>query len=389
MLRFLRSEAAGGVALIAAAVVALIWSNVLPSSYHLVIEEPLLAGVHASSIHYIVNDAFMVLFFLLVGLEIRREMMSGQLSSLQRMAAPALAALGGMVVPALFLVALNWGDGTALRGWAVPVATDIAFSLAVLRVLGGRVPAGLKVFLTALAIIDDIGAIVVIAIFYTHHLDIIMGVAALAVCVALVAANRLGVRTLWPYLVGGVVLWALVASSGVHATLAGVALAFLIPATPEAPHGESAAIRLEHALAGIVAWVVLPLFGLANAGLRLDTLPSSLLSDSLVLGVAGGLFLGKQVGVFGVTRLACALKIVRLPAGLTWTHIYGASLLCGIGFTMSLFIAELAFEGYPRHEEVKLAVFAGSLLSAVAALAVLWGAPAKVADSRVVTPPAA
>jgi len=375
LLRFLRSEAAGGFALIAAAVVAMIWANAGPDSYEIAMNTPWLAGAKVLNLHHAVDDALMVLFFLLVGLEIRREMQEGELSSLARIAAPALAAVGGMVVPAILFVALNAGDPGALRGWAVPVATDIAFSLAALQVLGSRVPTGLKVFLTALAIIDDIGAILVIAIFYTEQIHAMFALGALLTMIVLLALNRAGVRAMWPYLVGGVVLWAFVAGSGVHATLAGVVLAFTVPMREHPGEEQSAGRRLEHRLTTLVAWIVLPVFGLVNAGLRLDALPAGAFTNPLFLGIAGGLFLGKQVGIFGVTRIAASLGMVRLPSGLSWRHIYGMSILCGIGFTMSLFVAELAYSGWPRHDEAKLAVFVGSLISAFIGVAVLARAP--------------
>ena len=371
LLEFFRTEAAGGAALIVTAIVALLWSNLAPQSYVASRDFRLGFGALAPSVLECVNDGLMVLFFLLVGLEIRREMREGQLATLPQLAAPTVAALGGMVVPAIILAALNWNDPAALRGWAVPIATDIAFSLAVLRVLGRRVPAGLKVFLTALAIIDDLGAIVVIALFYTHDLALAPAGAAVVVWLVMLALNRSGVRMLWPYLVGGFVLWACVAASGVHATLAGVALAFVVPMAEVTAGDASPARRLEHALTNVVAWLVLPLFGLANAGLSFVALPSGLLHNPLVLGVAGGLFIGKQLGVFGATCLACLTGLVRLPANLTWVQVYGASILCGVGFTMSLFIADLSFHGQTSQDEVKLAVFVGSVLSALVALLVL------------------
>jgi len=378
MIAFVRGESVGGVLLIAAAAVALIWSNsAWAPEYEAFIAAPF--GVTlgpfriGARLDHVVNDALMSLFFLLVGLEIRREMTSGALAGPARIAAPGVAALGGMVVPAGIFVALNWHDAEALRGWAVPMATDIGFSLAVLRMLGKRVPGSLRLFLTATAIIDDLGAIVVIALFYTAGLSVVAFVAALGVWAGLALLNRLGVRDVWPYLAGGAVLWALVAFSGVHATLAGVALAFVVPATPRAGEAASAASRLEHGLAGIVGFVVLPLFGLANAGLRLDTVPAHALADMLVWGIVLGLFAGKQIGVFATTYLAAKAGLIRLPGELSTRQLYGASVLCGIGFTISLFIGDLAFHGLPRHADAKLAVFAGSLLSAVVGLGVLWG----------------
>jgi len=365
---FLRSEAAGGAMLMLSAAAALVWANSSAGGlYRALLQAPVL---HETPL-VIINDGLMAVFFLLVGLELRREITTGELASPARLAAPGLAALGGMIVPALILVALNWGDGTALRGWAVPVATDIAFALAVLAVLGRRVPVGLKVFLTALAIIDDLGAILVIALFYTHGLNPWdLGGAAL-VWLGLFGLNRAGVRALWPYLLGGAALWALVFASGIHATLSGVALAFVIPMRERPGEAQAPAQVLEHRLGQWVAYGILPLFGLANAGLRFDTLPPGAWTDRLAIGTALGLFLGKQLGVFGAVMAASRLGLARLPAGVTLPQLYGGALLCGIGFTMSLFIGDLAFRGSPRGDEVKLAVFVGSLVSALAGLAVL------------------
>lgn len=361
---FFRSESAGGALLILSAVVAMVLAN---SG----VGEIYRAGLHTHlgplPVHVWINDGLMAVFFLLVGLELRREMMRGELASLRRIAAPGLAALGGMAVPALIFVAMNWGTPGNLRGWAVPVATDIAFALAVLRVLGHRVPIGLVVFLTALAIMDDLGAIVVIAVFYTRglaHWDLAGAALALA---GLYGLNRAGVRTIWPYLAGGAALWVLVYESGVHATLAGVALAFVVPQSGEAAVAE----RLEHRLAPWVAFAILPLFGLANAGLRLDQLSPGALFDPLAVGVGLGLFVGKQLGVFGAVMLAIRLGWAHRPSGVSTAQLYGGAALCGIGFTMSLFINDLAFRETAQGDVVKLAVFAGSIASALAGLAIL------------------
>ncbi len=369
---FLKSEKAGGFMLIMAAVFALVWANSdAGDAYQALLHwTPPVPGL-SLSFDLWVNDALMVVFFLLVGLELKREITRGELASVQRLAAPGIAALGGMVVPALIFVAFNWGDNSALRGWAVPVATDIAFALAVLGVLGDRVPVTLKVFLTALAIIDDLGAILVIALFYAQGLDIVaLGLAAVALAV-LYGLNRAGVRALWPYLLGGVVLWALVFHSGVHATVAGVLLAFVVPMDAKPGERESPAIRLEHKLGRWVAYLVLPVFGLANAGLRFDTLPEGAWADPLAIGTALGLLVGKQIGVFGAVMAAAKLGLAKLPEGVTRMQIYGAAILCGIGFTMSLFIGDLAFRGSVRGDEVKLSVFVGSLAAALIGLAVL------------------
>ena len=367
LLAFRKNQAAGGVALILSALVALVLANSpAGETYRWALAYPLGAGPLRLSAAGWINDGLMALFFLLVGLDLRRSMTEGELASPQLAAMPGLAALGGMVVPAVIYAALNWGNALALRGWAVPVATDIAFALAVMGVLGRRVPEGLKAFLVALAIIDDLGAIVVIALFYTHSLGSAALAGAALVWAGLFGLDRVGVRRLWPYLLGGAAIWLLLLHSGVHATLAGVALAFVIPKEP--------AKRLEKVLNQPVAFVVLPVFGLANAGLSFASLSPGAWADPAALGVALGLFLGKQAGVFGAARLALRLGLARLPEGITTRQLYGAAVLCGIGFTMSLFINDLAFRGSPRGDEIKLAVFVGSLASAVGGLAILWAA---------------
>ena len=363
-LRFMRTESAGGALLITSGVVALVWANTPAGPlYHQALDTRL----GPLDAHLWINDGLMAVFFLLVGLELRREMTVGELASASRLAAPAIAAIGGMIVPAIIFSAFNYHDRTLMRGWAVPVATDIAFALAVLSVLGHRVPIALKVFLTALAIIDDLGAIVVIALFYSNALDLVMLGAAASVLGLMWALSRAGVRILALYLAGGAVLWVLVYRSGLHATLAGVALAFVMPAGDE----RSPALRLEHALQPWVAYLILPLFGLANAGLSFHTLPPDAWRDTLALGTAAGLVLGKQLGVFGAVMLAARLKLAQLPSGVTRPQLYGGAILCGIGFTMSLFIGDLAFRNSPRGDEVKLAVFVGSIISALIGLTVL------------------
>ena len=366
LIRFLRTESAGGAMLIISGVVALIWANSPAGGLY---DQVLSIPLGPMPVHLWINDGLMAVFFLLVGLELRREMTVGELASASRLAAPAIAAIGGMLVPAIIFSAFNYHDRTLMRGWAVPVATDIAFALAVLSILGSRIPIALKVFLTALAIIDDLGAIVVIALFYSTSLDLVMLAGAVAVIAVLWGLGRAGVRSLIPFLVGGALLWVLVYRSGLHATLAGVALAFLLPASESG--GSSPAQRVEHALHPWVAFLILPLFGLANAGLNFGTLPAHAWRDTLALGTAAGLVFGKQLGVFGAVTLAGRLKLAVLPAGVTRAQLYGGCILCGIGFTMSLFIGDLAFRATPRGDEVKLAVFVGSIVSAVAGLIVL------------------
>ncbi len=378
LLLFLRSEAAGGMLLILASVAALLWSNSAASpGYAKLLDARLGVGRAALPVHSAVNDGLMAFFFLLAGLEIRRELTAGgRLAGLRAAAAPGIAALGGMVVPAAIYLTLNHGRPTA-HGWAVPVATDIAFSLAVLRVLGARASLSLRVFLTALAILDDLGAILVIALFYTADLSPPALAGAALLCLALWAMNRAGMRALWPYLLGGAALWVLVFNSGVHATLAGVALAFLVPGRAQGGQ-PSAAQLLEERLSPWVAYLVLPVFGLVNAGLDMRATPDALLVSSAPLGVLLGLCVGKQLGVFGATWAGSRLGLLTLPHGMAGLDLYGAALLCGIGFTMSLFIGDLAFRGTPMFGAIKLAVFGGSLISAGAGAGVLfWSARRK------------
>lgn len=376
---FLDSEAAGGIILMVAAALALIVANSpLAETYF----SALHAYLGPLSVSHWVNDGLMAVFFLLVGLEIKREMLDGQLSTWPRRVLPGIAAAGGMLVPALVYVAVNRNNAAALSGWAIPTATDIAFALGVLSLLGSRVPASLKVFLTALAIIDDLGAVIIIAIFYTSGLSLAYLGAAFAVIAALVVLNRMRVMTLVPYVVLGVILWVLVLKSGVHATLAGVALALTIPLERSAGIGHdldhSPLHRLEHGLHKIVAFVVIPIFGFANAGVSLAGLSVSALIEPLTLGVAAGLVVGKLVGVFGSSALAIRLGLADLPANAGWTHMIGISLLCGIGFTMSLFIGLLAFAGdVALQDAVKVGILAGSFIAAILGAAVLLMAPAR------------
>jgi NhaA family Na+:H+ antiporter len=320
-----------------------------------------------------INDGLMALFFLLVGLEIKREVAEGALSQISQVALPVMGALGGMIVPAAIYVAVTWSDPTALRGWAIPTATDIAFSLGVLAALGSRVPLALKVFLTTLAIVDDLGAIVVIAIFYTSDLSpVALGLAAVFIT-GLAILNFVGVRRLLPYLLLGALLWVSVLKSGVHATLAGVVLAMFIPLKSAGePDGARPAIRLEHVIKPWSAWLIMPAFAFANAGLPLGSLSLASLVAPLPLGIMAGLFVGKQVGIMLGAGLLIALGVAQLPRGATWRSLYGVSILGGIGFTMSLFIGTLAFpDDATREAQVRLGVLAGSILSALAGWLVL------------------
>jgi len=369
---FITTEAAGGIVLMGVAVLALIIANsALAPSYFGVLK----SYVFGLSILHWINDGLMAVFFLLVGLEIKREMLDGQLSTWSRRALPGIAAAGGMIVPAAFYVALNTATPETLRGWAIPAATDIAFALGVLALLGSRVPVSLKVFLTALAILDDLGAVAIIAAFYTSDLSISMlGLSAVALGV-LAGLNWYGVQRLIPYLVLGSVLWFFVLQSGIHATLAGVALACTIPLrrTPAKPEAsESPLIRLEHGLQPWVAFVIVPIFGLANAGVSFAGMSPSALLAPVPLGITLGLFVGKQVGVFAFAWAAIRMKLADLPANASWAQLYGVGILSGIGFTMSLFIGLLAFPASAELQDtVKIGVLAGSLASACAGAALL------------------
>ncbi|MER9128839.1 Na+/H+ antiporter NhaA [Mesorhizobium sp. M0768] len=379
MLReFLDSEAAGGLILMAAAALALIVANSpLGEAYF----SALHAYLGPLSVSHWINDGLMAVFFLLVGLEIKREMLDGQLSTWPRRVLPGIAAAGGMAAPALVYVAINRNNPAALSGWAIPTATDIAFALGVLSLLGSRVPGSLKIFLTALAIIDDLGAVLIIAVFYTSGLSLAYLGAAFAVIALLVVLNRMRVLTLLPYILLGIVLWVLVLKSGVHATLAGVALALTIPLkiSPGSGHDldHSPLHRLEHGLHKVVAFFVIPIFGFANAGVSLAGLSAAALAEPLTLGVAAGLVAGKLVGVFGSSALAIRLGFADLPVNADWLHMVGISLLCGIGFTMSLFIGLLAFAGdVALQDAVKVGILAGSFIAALLGAAVLLVAPA-------------
>lgn len=358
---FIESEASGGIILMAVAALALIAANSPLSEYYFGLLKTYVGGL--SILHW-VNDALMAVFFLLVGLEIKREMISGQLSSWSRRALPGFAAAGGMVVPALIFLAFN--EGETVRGWAIPTATDIAFSLGVLSLLGSRVPLSVKVFLTALAIIDDLGAVIIIALFYTEGLNIPALAGVAAVFTILMLMNMMGIVRLWAYLVLGVILWILVFKSGIHATIAGVLLALAIPLRGTKGEGDSPLVELEHAIQPWVGFLIVPIFGFANAGVSFSNVSLSNLADPVPLGVAAGLFVGKQVGVFSFAWLAIKLRLAERPAGTTWLQMYGVATLCGIGFTMSLFIGLLAYANSPLlQDETKLGVLLGSLLSAV------------------------
>lgn len=371
--RFLDNNASAGIVLMFVALAAILTAN---SPFADTYFSALKTYVGPLSVLHWINDALMALFFLMVGLEIKREMTDGQLSSWSRRILPGMAALGGMVVPALIYIGFNHADAAAIHGWAIPSATDIAFALGVLSLLGSRVPTSLKIFLAALAIIDDLGAVIIIALFYTTGLSVPDLLGAGVVVAALFALNRFKVNSLIPYLVLGVVLWIMVYRSGVHATLAGVLLALTIPikltpATPEASPAVSPLHRLEQALHVPVAFLIVPLFGFANAGVSFSGVSPDVLLEPLALGVAGGLVFGKLIGVFGAVVLMVNLKWADLPMGASWGQVFGVSLLCGIGFTMSLFIGLLAFADPALQDRVKFGILAGSLLAGSAGYLVL------------------
>lgn len=363
--RFLDNEASAGLLLMAVAALAIVTANSpLAAAYF----EMLHAHLGPLSVQHSINDALMALFFLLNGLEIKREIVDGQLSSWPRRVLPGGAALGGIIVPALIYIVFNGNYPATAHGWAVPAATDIAFALGILSLLGSRVPVSLKVFLAALAIIDDLGAVVVIAFFYTSGLDLWALGGAGVVFVALLAIGRLRVNPLFPYIMLGIVLWLFVFMSGVHATISGVLLALTIPikrtpGTPEASEAESPLHRLEHLLHRPVSFVIVPVFGFANAGLSFSGVTAASFAEPVTLGVGLGLLLGKMVGVFGSVWLMVKTDVADLPASASWGQTFGVALLCGIGFTMALFVSLLAFGDRAPQDHAKLGILAGSALA--------------------------
>jgi NhaA family Na+:H+ antiporter len=369
--QFFQLEAAGGLLLIAAAALALIINNSpLSWLYNGLLEVPVVAQIGALKIAkpllLWINDGLMALFFLLIGLEVKREVIQGHLSRASQIVLPGAAAIGGMVIPALVFWALNKDNPAAMSGWAIPMATDIAFALGVLALLGKRVPVSLKLFLMTLAIIDDLGAIIVIALFYSGELSNLSLALAAGSILSLIAMNRLGVVKLAPYLLVGLVLWVCVLKSGVHATLAGVILAFCIP-LKTARDVPSPLQQLEHALHPWVAYAILPLFAFANAGVSLTGVTMESFTHHVPMGIALGLLVGKMVGVFGLTWLAVKTGMAALPTGANWGQVLGVSILCGIGFTMSLFVGSLAF--VPGQSEFagmdRMGILTGSILAAL------------------------
>ena len=374
---FLKLETASGILLVAAAVLAMLIANSpLAPLYGALIDLPVGVRVGALEIEkpllLWINDGLMAIFFFLVGLELKREILDGQLSDPREIVLPALGALGGMLFPAAIYIWINQGDSTALQGWAIPAATDIAFALAILAMLGSRVPLSLKIFLVSVAIFDDVGAIAIIALFYTSDLSV-AGLVTAACCLPVLwALNRRGVLELAPYLLVGLIMWVAVLKSGVHATLAGVLLAFFIPLRDREKE-RSPLHDIEHDLHTAVAFGILPVFAFANAGISLGGLSLESFLHPVPLGIMAGLFVGKQVGVFVFCGLGVMLGIARLPDDMRWAHIYGTALLCGVGFTMSLFIGSLAFEetGVNLLFDERLGIIAGSLLSGICGYLVL------------------
>jgi NhaA family Na+:H+ antiporter len=376
--RFIESEASGGLVLMAAAAIGMAVANSALAGTYTVLLHTKVAGLDV--LHWI-NEALMALFFLLVGLELKREILVGELDSWPRRALPFIAALGGMIAPALIFLAINWQTPETWRGWAIPTATDIAFALGVLSLFGSRISSSLKVFLTSLAIIDDLGAILIIAVFYASDLSAFVLALAAFIAAVLFGLNWLGVMRLRAYLSLGAALWACMLFSGIHATMAGVVLAMAIPLGKSEKesknHDAGILYRLEGALAPWVAFLVLPLFGFANAGVSLSGLRPDMPLAPLALGIVLGLFLGKQFGIMASIALANRVGMVHPPADATWREIYGVAILCGIGFTMSLFIGLLAFDEERQIAATKLAVLIGSLLSALVGAAVLLWPRAK------------
>lgn len=366
---FLKLEAASGILLMFSAVIAMVIANSpLNIYYDLLLSVPVKVAVGsfeiAKPLLLWINDGLMALFFLLVGLELKREFLEGDLSQPGQITLPAIGAVGGMLVPASIYAALNYQDPAAINGWAIPTATDIAFALGILSIIGSKVPIQLKVFLTSLAIFDDLGAIIVIALFYTEQLSITSLVIAAVVLVTLFVMNKRGVTSTSPYLFFGLILWVAVLKSGVHATLAGVALAFFIPV--KGKEDEPSPLKsLEHNLHEMVAFIILPIFAFANAGINLTGVGLDEVLSPVPMGIILGLFVGKQIGVFGFCWVMIKLGVAKLPEAMNWRLLYGSSLLCGVGFTMSLFIGSLAFEttGDNLIFQDRLGIIIGSLIS--------------------------
>ena len=374
---FFKLESASGLTLLLSTIIALIWSNSLYSnSYFEILNKYFFIGINnfglkLSLLHWI-NDALMAIFFFVVTLEIKREFLQGELSNPKQALLPIIGAVGGMAVPALIYVVINIESPETLKGWAIPSATDIAFSLGVLSLLGSRVPISLKVFLTALAIIDDLGAIIIIAFFYSTKLDLLFLFLLIFCFLILISLNKLNIKKFFPYLIIGLFLWFFTHESGIHATIAGVLLAISIPHRKNV-NDFSLLLKLEHAIAPYVAFGIMPLFALANAGVSLEGFTLDSLKSAVPLGILLGLFVGKQLGVFVFSYVSVKLRFAKMPNNSTWITLYGVGILTGIGFTMSLFVGNLAFiENTVHLDGVKIGVLAGSLLSTLVGYFVLF-----------------
>ncbi|AJQ93286.1 Na+/H+ antiporter NhaA [Gynuella sunshinyii] len=375
--RFFALESAGGLLLVGSAILAMLLANSpITAYYDLLIDTPVVLQIGALEVAkpllLWVNDGLMAIFFLHVGLELKRELLDGQLSGPGQIVLPLAGAIGGMAVPALFYTAFNFNDPVAMQGWAIPAATDIAFSLGILSLLGTRVPTSLKLFLTSLAIFDDVGAIIIIAIFYSAHISM-TSLLIVAVCIALLwLLNSNDVMAKTPYLIVGMIMWVATLKSGVHATLAGVVLALFIPLKNPDPSQPSPLKELEHELHSFVSFFILPFFAFCNSGIQLTGLTMQQVVQGIPAGIASGLFLGKQIGVMGFCWLAIKLKLAKLPDQVHWGSFWGVAILCGIGFTMSLFISSLAFEDGGSIQVIdRLGIVIGSLLSGVTGYLVL------------------
>lgn len=377
---FLKSEAAGGILLMGAAMLAMIVANsplrhIYHDGLHAEIGPALTTKLGPMTAHLWINDGLMAIFFLLVGLEIKREFVDGRLSTWKQRRLPFIAAACGMAVPAIVYLAIAGGEAELVNGWAIPAATDIAFAIGVLALLGSKAPTSLKLFLTTVAIVDDMGAVAIIAVAYTASIDVVALGGAAGILLLMYILGRSGVRALWVYMILAAALWYAVLLSGVHATIAGVLAAAAIPIvkTPGAPDAPNSPLhRLEHGIAPLVAFLIVPLFGFANAGVSLDGLGPEQIFAPLPLGIAAGLFVGKQIGIFGSVWLAVKFGLATKLRGASWVQIYGVACLCGIGFTMSLFIGALAFPENPLLiEEAKIGVLLGSVASAITGFVIL------------------
>ncbi len=370
IISFLKMEASGGILLFVSAVLAIIVANSpVEPTYQLLLSTPVEIRVGALEIAkpllLWINDGLMAVFFFLVGLELKRELLEGELSDRKSIMLPGVGAIGGMIMPALIYLYFNYKDPIAVKGWAIPAATDIAFALGVLTLLGSRVPSSLKIFLTSLAIFDDIGAVLIIALFYTSKISI-SALSIVALCIpVLLFLNKRNVVARSPYLLIGIIAWVATLKSGVHATLAGVLVAMFIPIRSKTNPAYSPLKDIEHDLHSVVAYFILPIFAFANAGINLRGVPAERIFHNVPIGIALGLFFGKQIGIFGLCWLAIKLKLTKLPNQMNWLSLYGTSALCGIGFTMSLFIGSLAFEetGVNLLFDERLGIILGSAIS--------------------------